>query len=136
MTTAAEHLYVPCTCTGGMRDGERCADCRGRGVVPKGTKPTGESIPSEEPTVDEEDPLLQLGMAELRERCRELGVGAGGGRAALVARIREAEAAAELADQLGENENQGDGQGDGDAADGDGQGDDSGEEPNEDGQAS
>jgi hypothetical protein len=96
MVTAVEHMYVSCTCTNGMRSGERCADCNGRGVVPKGTKPSGESIPADAgASVGDDDPYLNLGMQELRDKARTLGVGAGGGRAALVERIREAEANAE-----------------------------------------
>lgn len=112
MVTAVEHLYVSCTCTNGMRNGERCADCHGRGLVPKGTKLTGESIRADEgASVDEADPYLNLGMQELREKARTLGVGAGGGRAALIERIREAEAAA-AASSDGEGGSDGDQGGD------------------------
>ena len=59
MATAAEFLYDSCTCDSGMRDGQRCADCGGRGIVPKGTKPTGATIPETELVDDDESDGLE-----------------------------------------------------------------------------
>lgn len=100
MAIPAEHLYESCTCESGMRSGRRCADCGGRGILPRGIKPTGAAVEPEAPNIDDEpseeesdDGLEQLAMAELRDKARELGLSAGGGREALVERIREASAA-------------------------------------------
>lgn len=93
MAIPAEHLYVSCTCIGGMRDGARCADCGGRGIVPKGTKPTGATIPEAELVRDDEgDDLENQSINHLRSRAKDLGVSAGGSKDALIARIREATA--------------------------------------------
>jgi len=92
MAIAAEHLYVSCTCTNGMRDGLRCADCGGRGVVLKGTTPTGEAVPLEpgEGLPEDEDPFENMSVKHLRSRAKDLGLSAGGTKAELVTRIREA----------------------------------------------
>lgn len=93
MATAVEHLYKSCTCENGMRDGARCADCNGRGIVPKEASISGRALPKEQNDLsdaDEGDGLEQLGMNELRARAKEVGVGAGGSRAAITERIREA----------------------------------------------
>jgi hypothetical protein len=104
MAIAVEHLYESCTCTDGMRDGLRCADCGGRGIVAKGTKPTGEAVPVPEgDTIETDDDLDNIDLKHLRERAKQLGLSAGGSKVDLVARIRdfnvvaagEAQAAAE-----------------------------------------
>lgn len=92
MAIAAEHLYDSCTCEGGMRNGLRCADCHGRGIVPKGTKPTGAVVQeATDETVD--DGLEDMSITHLRSRAKDLGLSAGGSKATLVKAIREATAA-------------------------------------------
>jgi len=93
MAIAAEHLYESCTCDAGMRNGLRCADCNGRGIVPKGYKPTGAAIVEETDAV-EDDGLDDMSITHLRSRAKDLGLSAGGSKAALVKSIREANAAA------------------------------------------
>jgi len=68
MAIAAEHLYESCTCDAGMRNGLRCADCNGRGIVPKGYKPTGAAIVEETDAV-EDDGLDDMSITHLRSRC-------------------------------------------------------------------
>lgn len=91
MTIPAEHLYESCTCLNGMRDGLRCADCNGRGIVPKGVKPTGAVIADEAGDSTVDDGLEDLSIVHLRSRAKDLGLSAGGSKDALVARIRETE---------------------------------------------
>jgi len=94
MTVPAEFLYESCTCESGMRNGQRCADCGGRGIVPAGTKPTGASIP-EAALVDDDgelDGLEDMSVTHLRSRAKDLGLATGGTKAALIAAIRAASA--------------------------------------------
>lgn len=93
ITTPAEFLYESCTCTNGMRDGLRCADCGGRGILPRGTKPTGGTVAAETGDTTVDDGLDDLSIKHLQSRAKDLGLPAGGSKAALVARIREAIAA-------------------------------------------
>lgn len=93
ITTPAEFLYESCTCTSGMRNGLRCADCGGRGILPKGTKPTGGTVAVETTETTVDDGIEDLSIKHLQSRAKDLGLSAGGSRAALVARIREALAA-------------------------------------------
>jgi len=86
---AVEHLYVSCTCTDGMRGGLRCADCGGRGIVTKGTKPTGESVPEPDGDTVDDDDLENIDLKHLRKRATDLGLSAGGSKTAIVARIRD-----------------------------------------------
>ena len=89
----AEHLYDSCTCQSGMRDGLRCADCGGRGIVLKDTKITGKSVaPAEGDSVatPEDDELENMSINHLRSRAKDLGVSAGGSKDALVERIKAA----------------------------------------------
>lgn len=94
MTVPAEHLYESCTCESGMRDGLRCADCGGRGIVPKGVKPTGAVVPEADLAEDNDDGLDDMSIKHLQSRAKDLGLSAGGSKAALVASIREATGAA------------------------------------------
>jgi hypothetical protein len=92
MATPAEFLYDSCTCDGGMRNGLRCADCHGRGLVPKGYQPTGDAV--EEPVEPpESDGLEDMSITHLRSRAKDLGLSAGGSKVTLVKAIREAVAA-------------------------------------------
>jgi hypothetical protein len=94
MAIAAEHLYEACTCEGGMRDGLRCADCFGRGIVPRGSTPKGAAIiEPDTDTVDDE--LEDMSVTHLRSRAKDLGLSAGTGKTALVKAIREATADSE-----------------------------------------
>ena len=94
MTVPAEHLYDNCTCTGGMRNGLRCGDCNGRGLVPKGVKPKGAVVAAAPETADgapaEDDGLDDMSIVHLRSRAKDLGLSAGGSKATLVAAIRGA----------------------------------------------
>ena len=92
MSPDAEFLYDSCTCDSGMRNGLRCADCGGRGIVPKGVKPKGGTI-EEAALVDDDgelDGLEDMSINHLRSRAKDLGISAGGSKATLVAAIREA----------------------------------------------
>lgn len=100
---AAEFLYESCSCDSGMRNGLRCADCGGRGIVAKGTKPTGAAVSDEAAETTVDDGLDDMSVTHLRSRAKDLGLPTGGSKAALVQAIREA--TAEVPD------------GDGDAAD-------------------
>lgn len=87
----AEHLYEACTCTNGMRNGLRCADCGGRGLVAVGQKPTGGSVPGDDEVASpEQDELANMSINHLRSRAKDLGVSAGGSKDALVERIKAA----------------------------------------------
>jgi hypothetical protein len=86
---AVEHLYESCTCDGGMRDGLRCADCGGRGILPTGTKPTGASVPEPSDNTVSDDDLDNLDVKHLRERAKQLGLSAGGSKVVLISRIRD-----------------------------------------------
>src|SRR4051812_30506257 len=91
MATPVEHLYVSCTCDSGMRNGLRCADCGGRGILPKGAEPTGATVaPADEDlsTVEGDDGLDDMSVTHLRSRAKDLGLPSGGSKAALVAAIR------------------------------------------------
>lgn len=98
MAIAAEHLYESCTCESGMRDGLRCGDCNGRGVVSKGTKILGITADVAEAELEAEiaaegdDELDNMSINHLRSRAKDLGVSAGGSKEALVARIKAAAA--------------------------------------------
>lgn len=94
MAIPAEHLYESCTCTDGMRNGLRCADCGGRGIVPKGTKPSGAAV---EPEGEEapDDGLEDLSKTHLQSRAKDLGLSSGGTKDALIKAIREATRAVE-----------------------------------------
>lgn len=117
----AEHLYDSCTCDGGMRNGLRCADCGGRGLVPKGTKPTGETV-AEDSEDGVADDLDNLSMTDLRELAKNRGVSAGGGRKAIADRIRAAaDGEAVIEDGSDAHTADDDAEGDGESdADGDG----------------
>lgn len=95
MAIATEHLYENCTCDSGMRGGLRCGDCGGRGIVSKGTKPTGAVIvePNQADGVTDDD-LDNVDINHARQRAKDLGLSAGGSKAAIVARIRDFNTAA------------------------------------------
>jgi hypothetical protein len=100
MAPDAEFLYDSCTCESGMRDGQRCADCGGRGILPKGVKPTGKAV-AETALVDDDgelDGLDDMSINHLRSRAKDLGISSGGNTATLVKAIREATADAADAD--------------------------------------
>jgi len=110
MATPVEHLYESCTCDSGMRDGLRCADCGGRGIVPRGHTITGGTVT--EPNADDGDELKQLSVKDLRAKAKELGLPSGGNKDALIAAIREATADAESDETDGDAADDGDDQDD------------------------
>ncbi len=93
MAIPAEHLYVACTCSGGMRNGERCPDCLGRGIVRKPTEVLA-ALEAEAAAAEAEDPgdgLDDLPVAQLRKLAAERGLDTSGKKADLVARLRGSE---------------------------------------------
>jgi len=94
----AEHLYVACTCSGGMRNGERCPDCNGRGVVRKPTEVLArleeEAAAAAAAEEQEGDGLEDLPIAQLRKRASDAGLETTGKKVDLVDRLRAAAAAA------------------------------------------
>lgn len=91
MAIDVEHMYESCTCESGMRDGLRCADCGGRGIIPKGITPTGGVVePADEDltTVEGDDGLDDMSLTHLRSRAKDLGLPSTGSKAGLIAAIR------------------------------------------------
>ncbi len=89
----AEHLYVSCTCSGGMRNGERCPDCLGRGLVRRPSEVIArlEAEAAEEfAGHPEADGLDELPIAQLRKKASEAGLDTKGKKDELVGRIRAA----------------------------------------------
>jgi hypothetical protein len=93
----AEHLYVSCTCSGGMRNGERCPDCLGRGLVRRPSEVIArleEEAAAAGAGEDAGDGLDELPIAQLRKKASEAGLDVTGKKVDLVARIRAAAAVA------------------------------------------
>jgi hypothetical protein len=80
---AIEHEFINCTCKGGMRDGARCTDCGGRGILRR-VRPGIPDEPPEEAAVK----LDRLKLADLQAIAEGLGLDTSGTRANLIERIR------------------------------------------------
>ena len=92
MTIPAEHLYVSCTCSGGMRDGERCPDCLGRGLVRKPSELIA-ALEAEAEAAEAEAPgdgLDDLPIAQLRKVAAAAGLSGAGKKIDLIAALRAA----------------------------------------------
>ena len=93
MTIPAEHLYVSCSCTGGMRNGERCPDCLGRGLVRKPSEVLA-ALEAEAEAAEAEEPgdgLDDLPIAQLRKLAAGRGLSGAGKKHELIAALRAAE---------------------------------------------